>query len=95
MSSSFCEIAYELRHVRTSSGVACPCSSDVNLEMGLSDAGDDWDINLNIEGGAIYFWRSVCTMQRMITLSADNWCYNAPCTQLALKSMGSITYLCR
>ena len=64
----------KLRRVRTSSVVACPCSSVVNLAMELSDAGDDWDINFNIEGGAIYSWRSACTMKRMITLSADNWC---------------------
>ena len=57
--------------------------------MGFSDAGDDWDINLNIKVGAIYSWRSACTMKRMITLSADNWCYNAHCTQLALNSLGS------
>ena len=61
----------ELRHVRTSSGMACPCSSVVNLEMGLPDAGDDWDINLNIKGGAIYSCRSAYTTKRMITLSAD------------------------
>ena len=48
----------ELRSIRTPSGVACPCSSVVNLAMGLSHSGDDWDINLNIEGGAIYFYRS-------------------------------------
>ena len=48
----------ELRRVRTLSGVACPCSSVVNMVMGSSDAGYDWDINLNIEGGAIYSWRS-------------------------------------
>ena len=44
----------ELHRVRTLSGVACPCSSFVNLVMGSSDAGDDCAINLNIEGGAIY-----------------------------------------
>ena len=60
--------------MRTSSGMACPCSSVVNMTMGSSDAGDDWDINFNIEGGAIYSWRSACTMKIMITLSADNWC---------------------
>ena len=38
----------ELCRVRTSSGVACPCSSVVNLAMGSSDAGYDWDINFNI-----------------------------------------------
>ena len=79
----------ELRRVQTSSGVACPFYSVFNLAMGLSDAGDDWYINLNIEGGAIYSWRSDCTMKRMIMLSADNWCYDAHFTQLALKSLGS------
>ena len=44
----------ELRRIRTPSGVACPCSSVVNLAMGWSDSGDDWDINLKIKGGAIY-----------------------------------------
>ena len=98
-SSSFDEDGYrpgdsvrlpgELRRVQTSSGVACPCSSVVNMAMGSSDAGDDWDNNLNIEGGAIYYCRSACTMKRMITLSADNWCYDAHCTQLVLKSLGS------
>ena len=62
----------ELRRVQTSSGVGYPCSSVVNLAMGSSDAGYDWDINFNIEGGAIYSWRSACTMKRMIMLSADN-----------------------
>ena len=38
----------KLSRVQTPSGVACPFSSVVNLAMGLSDAGDDWDINLNI-----------------------------------------------
>ena len=64
----------ELRRVRTLSGVDCPCSSVANLAMGSSDAGDDWDINFNIEGGAIYSRRSACMMKRMIMLSADNWC---------------------
>ena len=44
----------EFRRMQTPSGVACPCSSVVNMAMGSSDSGDDWDINLNIEGGAIY-----------------------------------------
>ena len=43
----------ELRRIQMPSGVACTCSSVVNLAMGLSDSGDDWDINLNIEGSAI------------------------------------------
>ena len=38
----------QFRFVRTLNGVGCPCSSVVNLAMGLSDAGYDWNINLNI-----------------------------------------------
>ena len=64
----------ELRCVQTSSGVACPCSSVVNLAMGSSDAGDDWDVTFIIEGGAFYSCKRNCTMERMIKLPADNWC---------------------
>ena len=81
----------ELRRVRTSIGMACPCSSVLNLVMGSSDAGDDWDINFNIEGVAIYSWVSACMMKSLITLSEYNWCYDAHFTQLALNSLGSIT----
>ena len=85
----YARLPVKLSRVRTSSGVACPFSSVVNLAMGSLDAGDDWDINFNIEGSAIYSWRSACTMKRIITLSEDNWCYDVHCTQLALKSLGS------
>ena len=49
----------EFRHIQTSSGVACPCSSVVDLATGLPDAGDDWNINLILKvvqftlGGAL------------------------------------------
>ena len=79
----------KLRRVQKLSSVSCPCSSVVNMATGLSDTGDYWDINLNIEGGAIYSLRSACMMKRIITLSADNWCYDAHFTQLALKFLGS------
>ena len=71
--------------------VGCLRQAVVNLAMVSSDEVDDWDINLNIVGGVIYSWRSAYTMKRMIMMSADNWCYDAHCTQLVLNYLGSIT----